>query len=95
MSKVAERINKRRCWEVEKKYKRAIFLIFGIPPPDNCLLGRLKSINITGGWKPDAGALTVAHLFPLPPSPPIPEAVCPFPPFLNFPNIQDRHAPYD
>lgn len=53
----------------KKKNKRVIFPIFGIPPPDNCLLGRLKSINITGGWKPDAVAPTLTDSRPpvLPP----------------------------
>lgn len=52
-----------------KKNKGAIFPIFGIPPPDNCLLGRLKSINITGGWKPDAIALTLTDSRPPVPPP--------------------------
>lgn len=69
MSKAAKRINKSCCWEGEKS-KRVIFPIFGIPPPNNCLLGRLKSINITGGWKPDAVSLTLTDSRPpvLPPS---------------------------
>lgn len=53
----------------KKKNKRGIFPIFDIPPLDNCLLGRLKSINITGGWKPDAVTLVLTDSSPpvLPP----------------------------